>query len=210
MKSLKQLEATVNRNFLLLSRHICSVGVCLLTTCSDMPDERSRGIYSLGADGEWPVAKFHSEPERGVITFYPASNADWQQLIDMTVFRGFRPGMTFRDALEEAGPPDSKGDGPLGPYWTYRRSTGDVRLSHEEMGSFFPRRWWILKWFPRSSSPRDIFHKNVAKEIPPDKLPMTIVIMNNEHHPGAFVQMSNGRVISIQWPNNPGSDSGST
>jgi hypothetical protein len=156
------------------------------------------------------VARFYAEPKQGTITFYPADNADWRQLVDMDIFKGFRPGMSFRDAQNRIGPPDFKGTGPSGPYWIYRRSSGDVRLSHEEMGSIFLRRWWVLEGIPCPSSPDDIFHKNVAKEIPVDEFPMTIVIMNNKHHPGAFVEIKKGRVVNIHWPDNPGSGASAT
>lgn len=181
--------------------------ICLLVRCSEVHEERSNSLYSSEVAADWPVAKIHSRLENGLITFYPASDADWRQLIDMSIFEGFRPGMRFRDAQEKFGPPGLKGVGPLGPYWIYKRASGHVRISHEYMGSFFPFKWWILEAFPLPPHACALLHENVKKEIPARNSQLTIVIMNNLHHPGAFVKMKNGCVTSIQWANNPGSDS---
>jgi len=143
--------------------------------------------------------------EFGRLIFYPVPLADWRDLVDLSLFDGFHPGMTFRAAEGEFGSPDRKGDDYLGPYWDYERPLGTVRISHKLKGSLPFLRWWRLEGFPEASDLEHLLHPNVVKHIPEDLERLTVVIMNNEGAPGGFVQVRKNKITSIDWVNNEGS-----
>jgi hypothetical protein len=160
---------------------------------------------SDGQPGDSPVWAVVDWLDYRRLVFYPEPEVSWTSLLDMRLFEGFRPGITFRDARSRVGEPTQKGEDYQGPFWDYERSLGTVRIAHKLKGSVPVLRWWRLEGFPTSPEVVKVFHANVSKHIPLDREHLTVVIMNNQGSPGAFVQVKENQVTSIDWVNNKGS-----
>lgn len=173
--------------------------------CSDRGSPIERSFPADGSPGDAPVWAVLDHLEYGRVVVYPEPVADWQELVDLRLFAGFRPRMTFRDARRELGEPTRRGENGQGPYWDYDRPLGTVRIAHELKGSVPFVRWWRLKGFPISSGVEEVFHPNVSKHVPVDLEHLDVVIMNNDGSPGAFVQVEKGRITLIDWVNHKGS-----
>lgn len=136
------------------------------------------------------------------IVVYPS--VPWPDLVHTDLFQGFRPGMSFDDALSTIGPPDKTGKGLGGPYHEYRRSTGSVRVSFETSesgitGAKFSK--WRLTAFPRNGSISRVLDPVLQKRLS-NNLPgqAEIVIMaSNGEHPAVNVVIKDKLVHSIEW-----------
>jgi hypothetical protein len=107
-------------------------------------------------EGTPPIRKIVYYDQKIVV--YPVGS--WKDLVDLTLFEGFRPGMTFEEALKEVGPPQKRGKGQWGSYFQYQRRGGLVTLSLEKIGSgTFGTKYtsWKLRGIPADGSINQIF-----------------------------------------------------
>lgn len=136
------------------------------------------------------------------IVVYPS--VPWSDLVHTDLFEGFKPGMTFKDALSTVGPPNKAGKGLWGPYHEYRRPTGSVRISFETsesgtIGTKFSK--WRLTAFPRSGSINGtldpVLQERLSGDFPGQA---EIVIMSpTGEHPTVNVTIKGKRIHSIEW-----------
>lgn len=158
-----------------------------------------------GENGQTPIGSVTDDPDLAQIVIHPSPRVDWRTLLDLSLFQGFWPGMTFRMAEDQMGRPDQMGDNYNGPYWEYERPQGRVRIAHKLKGSVPFLRWWRLEGFPIASQVDRVFHPSAAGHIPTDRERLTVIVMNNEGNPGVFVEVAKDQVRSIDWVNNKGS-----
>lgn len=132
------------------------------------------------------------------------SSVNWPELIHTDLFQGFKPGMTFKDAVRLVGPPDKTGKGLWGPYYEYRRPNGSVRVSFETigsgtMGAEFTK--WRLTAFPNERSIDTIFHPILRERLEADFRKQTeiIILAPNGEHPAVQVTIRDDQVYSIEW-----------
>lgn len=169
-----------------------------LTSCSPSGRE-ARSFPVGGAAGDPPVWATVDHLSYGRLVFYPQPESDWKQLVDMKLFEGFRPGMTFRAARRELGEPNRRDDDSYRPSWDYERPRGTVRISHPLKGSVPFVRAWDLTGFPTTGKLEAVFHPNVSKHIPTEREDLTVVIMNGHGSPSAFMRVAMGQVTAIDW-----------
>lgn len=136
------------------------------------------------------------------IAVYPSVR--WPELIHTELFQGFKPGMTFKEALSSLGPPSKEGKGLWGPYFEYLRPNGSVRLSFETIGSGtagaeFSK--WRLTAFPSNRSIDTIFNPILQERLGPEfRNPTEIIIMApSGEHPSIDVTIRDNQVHSIEW-----------
>jgi hypothetical protein len=175
------------------------LAILLVSSGCEQGDSEDLQFPAEGIRAESPVWAVVDHLEYGRMVFYPEPDADWKGLLDMHLFEGLRPGMTFSDAQNALGLPDERGKTRSGPYWDYHRPLGTVRIAHDLKGSVPFLRWWRLKGFPKSAELRSVFHQSVARHIPETREDFEIVIMNNHRSAGALVKVHQGRVAWIDW-----------
>jgi hypothetical protein len=163
-------------------------------------------ILAEGVSGQWPVDRFVDNLKHGQVLFYPESDASWAQLVDLSLFEGFSPGMTGEQAVQALGPADEYREDKGDRYWIYHRSAAQVVVAHKSMGSLFGGRWWRLEaHFEPPAAPAKVFHASVVQAIPRVKLTFSVMIMNRNGSPAITAQIEDGKVVSMDWINNPGS-----
>ncbi len=165
------------------------------------------GWDSYGRPGKRPVAKVIDQfKELREITFYPVPDTSWTDLVDLSVFAGFWPGMTGQDAIRAVGEPDEHYERDGEQYWVYRRDGAKIAVALKHQGSLFFGRWWRLEAeLDPPLPPSRVLHPSVLEELPRDVDRLTVLLMNNEGRPAVSVTVEDGRIVGLDWINNPGS-----
>ena len=140
------------------------------------------------------------------VNISPKASCSWTNLTDLSIFEGFRPGMTIKSAREQLGEPDEELERDGNRFWRYSRKKGDVQIGHEDQGStFFTYRWWVLRAYPADRSAEAIFSPDVVSRLPMPEHPYEVVILNQCGLPMLEVIMKGREVQLVTWINNPGS-----
>jgi hypothetical protein len=141
------------------------------------------------------------------ITVTPRRECEWEKLVDLRVFSGFKPGMTFREARSAFGDPDAKGHNSWGPFWKYQRPLGVVQVGDEDQGStILPvDRLWVLRAYPADSRPEAWLSKEVIPHLPLNEEHLEVVILNGCRYPMIELILERGRIKLVTWIKNPGS-----
>jgi len=183
---------------------LCLTGA--LAGCTAEPVERQAVVPSEGSPGTWPVARVVDRLQYGRILFYPEPDSSWAQLVDLTLFDGFSPGMTGEQALRAVGQADEYREDEGERYWIYQRSAARVVVAHKSMGSLFGGWWWRLEaHFEPPVAPSELFHSSVVQAIPQNEDRFSIMLMNRDGTPAITALVEEGKVVNMDWINNPGS-----
>ena len=161
--------------------------------CHTTPEERV-------VQGSPPIHEIQYRDSR-IVVF---TSAHWSELINTRLFDGFRPGMTFEEALKDVGPPDSTGKGLWGPYYLYRRPDGQVTVSHEEIGSGSAGTKyssWRLTALPDQGSPQDLLSPMLRRQLESELKHRTeLVIINPKgDSPSIEIVFDESRPTTIAW-----------
>jgi hypothetical protein len=170
-----------------------ALALLLLTGCHDPIKERI-------VEGPAPIHRIIYRDSRVVVL----ATIPWQDLVRPSLFDGFRPGMTFKDAEREIGPPDRQGKGIWGPYYEYRRTGGSVFISYEEVGSGTTGAKyasWRLYAIPRDPSIAHTLMPLLRERLElADSRRTEIVIMSPEGGgPSVEIILKGTKVASIDW-----------
>lgn len=141
------------------------------------------------------------------LIFYPASEVNWKVLVDLSIFDGFSPGMSFDAAEEKFGEPKQRPATSTVNAWNYSRPKGIVQISLDEQSSFpliLPK-VWFLRGFPSDASPESLFHPVVLRYLSSASDRVEVVIMNNCGYPGIETYLEDSRIHHLTWLNNTGS-----
>lgn len=165
----------------------------LLTGCSSPAEE-------IVIEGPPPIPKIVYL--NSTIVVYPS--VPWPELVHTNLFQGFKPGMTFNDALSAIGPPDKTGKGLWGPYHEYRRSIGSVRVSFETTasgtaGAKFSK--WRLTAFPHDGAISSVLDPVLQKRLN-DDVPShaeLVIMAPSGNRPAVNVTIRDEQVHSIEW-----------
>ena len=179
---------------------VASLGACRRDLCAEAA--HVNGNY----EGEC-LSKLQYFRERRRVEISPHPECSWQRLIDLSVFEGFRPGMTIEQAREREGAPDVEASDGSRRIWKYRRKKGVVQIAHEDQGSaIIPlHRWWVLRAFPTEGSPHVIFPSEIVERLPAGETRYEVVVLNQCRLPMADIVIEHGKVQLITWIDNPGS-----
>lgn len=181
--------------------------ISILGTARCRPDlcpEASRVNYAYKGECLGGI-DYHVHRSR--VEIYPHPQCPWEQLIDLGIFEGFRPGITISQARQRFGVPDVEATRGSARIWEYRRPNGLVQIGHEDQGSgIIPMyRWWVLRAYPDNKSPQAIFPPEIGTRLPNGKQRYEVVILNQCRFPMAAVTVENGEVQDVTWIDNPGS-----
>lgn len=157
-------------------------------------------IEEKTSEGSPPIHKIYYRDSRIVV--FPSVH--WKELVNTNLFDGFRPGMTFEEAFKEVGPPDKTGKGLWGPYYLYRRPSGQVTVSYEEIGSGTAGTKyasWRLRALPDRGSPQDLLNPTLRRQLEGDFQQRTeLVIINPEgDNPSIEIVFDENRSTTILW-----------
>jgi hypothetical protein len=134
------------------------------------------------------------------LTVYPAAENDASDLVDLTIFGSFRPGVTFSQARELKGDPDESSSDHYGPYVVYHRGEDRIQIGHEEHRSGPDAyRTWTLTAYPYKKSVHQLLDPGIARYVNPKAEKCEIIIMNSGNEPAADVDVKNSMVESITW-----------
>src|SRR5215210_2599865 len=126
---------------------IMCLGACRPDLCPE-----ARGVKADYKGNCVAELVYHESSADVVIS--PHSRCHWGRLVDLSIFDGFRPGMTIEEARRQIGPPGTGLDRGSGGLWGYQRPRGIVQIGYEDQGSgiipFYYR--WTLHAFPKDSS----------------------------------------------------------
>jgi hypothetical protein len=175
--------------------------------CEEPPATRWEGWDSYGSPGVWPVAKVVDHLQFGDISFYPAPGVSFRQLVDLSIFGGFWPGMTGTDAERAGGEPAVHYERDGEEYWIYRRNGGRVLVAHKYKGSLFFGRWWRLEAeLDPPIPPAALLHPSIVQALPHDVNRFTVMVMNHQRHTAVSVHLTDGKIVGLDWIDNPGSE----
>lgn len=148
---------------------------------------------------------YHEDRSRAEIS--PKPKCPWWQLVDLSIFDGFRPGMTIEEARQRFGEPTSEATHGSARIWIYSRAKGRVQVGYEDQGSaVIPMyRWWVLRAKPYEQSPEATFTSEVIRHLPPTRQRYEAVVLNQCRLPMLEVMIQDNRVRLITWIENPGS-----
>ena len=148
--------------------------------------------------------------DRARVEISPNAECPWERLIDLSIFEGFRPGMTIDEARQYFGAPNLEAGTGSQRVWKYWRQKGVVQIGHEDQGSaiipFYY--WWVLRAYPENKSPHAIFPPQVVDRLPSALKSYETVVLNQCRHPMAEVIIDNGKIQRITWIDSPGSYDG--
>lgn len=152
------------------------------------------------------LGKVNYEPDRRWVDVSPVAGCSWTNLVDLSIFAGFQPGMTIREARRRFGIPDEEFESGPNQFWRYHRERAVVQIGHEDQGStFFTYRWWVLRAYPTDRSAEAIFPPDVVARLPMPEQPHEVVILNQCGLPMLQVIMKGREVRLVTWIDNPGS-----
>lgn len=181
-----------------LIQTLTAVLALVAVSCAGTDSDSGSNRDQPGKSGSWPVARVVDNLEFEFISFYPSLEADWRDLIVLRVFDGFWPGMTGDDAVREVGAPDERYELSGEDYWVYHRGGASVIVAHKDKGSIPFLRWWRLEArFNPPAPPENLLHRSIVQELPQGLRRFTVVIMNNQQSPAAWVYFENGRIVSL-------------
>lgn len=183
----------------------CSVALAF-AGCTTEPKEEQVVVPLEGAPGQWPVARVVDHLKYGRILFYPEPEVSWTELVDLSLFDGFSPGMTGEQAVRAVGPADEYREVNGDRYWIYYRSAAQVAVAHKSMGSLFGGWWWRLEAsLEPPTPPSTLFHSSVVQAIPQKEGRFSIKIMTRNGRPAVTALVEDGNVVKLDWIDNPGS-----
>lgn len=179
--------------------------IVLLAACGTAEDREMASVE--GSAGEWPVGQVVNHLEFGRILFHPEPGISWTELVNLSAFEGFWPGMTGEDAVRAIGEPDEYHERDGERYWHYRKPGREITIALKHKGSLFAGRWWRLEArFDPPAPVARLLHSSVAQELPQNFARFTAVIMNNEGRPAVSAFVENGKIVRMDWIDNPGSE----
>ena len=153
-------------------------------------------------NGEYPIDKiviYHHW-----VTIYPKTNTVLQDFVDMSLFYGFKPKMTFSDAVNAFGEPDNIREEDRGnTYYEYWRDNARIEVGKEEYSTGNRDNpigvAWALYSYPKNASYIQVLNPRIINAINPN-LPKTIVtIKNQDGSVGVLLDVRGNRVQDLIW-----------
>ena len=188
-------------------RYLICIGLALtLIHCSPPPCDPPQLPPPGSKPAAGPLMAVAESDNRFV--FYPANGEAWSNLVDMSLFSGFFPGISLKQAKMSHGDPDTHGKNSLGEYWRYERPEGVVQIGLEDQSSppFLLPDVWVLRGVPSNPAPDKLVHPSIAAYLPRGASGrVEAIIMNNCGYPGVEVVLEDDRVVMLTWVKNTGS-----
>ena len=186
-------------------RSIIALTVVMLSACRPSLCPEAKHIDD---DYRGPcVAKVERQEGARQITVSPHPLCPWPRLVDLGIFKGFKPGMTFEEARQVLGPPDAEVERGGERLWRYQQPYATVQIGHEDQGSgiipFYY--WWTLRAFPKDPSLEAFFNIEVVVRLPRNQDPYEVFVLNQCGLTMVGVTIEMGKIKSVEWTRNPGS-----
>ncbi|MBU3979264.1 hypothetical protein KJ980_08290 [Patescibacteria group bacterium] len=151
---------------------------------------------------EYPISKI--ETYQHWVTVYPSLNTTLSDFVDMSLFYGFKPKMTFDDALLSFGKPNNiraQKEGNI--YYEYWRDRARVEVVREETSSGdynYPIDVsWALYTYPNDITYDKVLNPKIVKYINPTLDKTVVVILNQKGDVGVLVEIIGNRVENLIW-----------
>jgi hypothetical protein len=135
----------------------------------------------------------------------PNPKCPWERLVNLSVFSGFRPGMTIAEARREFGPPESEVKLGGDHLWLYRRPKGAVQIGHEDQGSGLPfMYWWTLRFIPDNGALELFFSTEVAQRLDQYRIKKVneIFVLDQCGLPMIVATVQDAKLKQVSWTNN--------
>jgi len=138
----------------------------------------------------------------GRVVLYPLRASSQSDLIDLSIFDGFKPGMNFADARRLVGPPAASERNQWGPYYVYNRAGGRVVIALEDRRSGDASfKAWRLYGYPSDKKLSSMLSPSVLDQLE-GRLPerVDLVLMSSEHErPALGVTLEDDNIKELTW-----------
>ncbi|MCP4901698.1 MAG: hypothetical protein GY906_32440 [bacterium] len=152
-------------------------------------------------EGEGPVANVSFIDEREIF-ITARRDASLQDLVNLDVFTGFWPQMTFKEAREVFGEPADVGvERRTDTYFVYRVNKARVEIVKRRVSSE-GNVWtsWVLRAIPDNSEPDSVLLPTAMKYVPEDVREVSVILIAGENGESkASVDLESGRITRIFW-----------
>ena len=148
--------------------------------------------------GSPPVAEL--EFHKHWITVRPVPGTPLADLVDLSLFGAFRPGMMFDDANASSGPPSNIRTEKHNTYYEYRIPSGRVEIGREEYstgGGIGTE--WALYAYPDDRTVDAVLIPQIAKYVDPNSSRTGIQIVFGSGRLSLFVDVRGRRVDHLIW-----------
>lgn len=188
---MNQTEAQRQQQQLLKVGSSLLLVICLV--CCGSASENERRVRL----GERPVAEIRLLGGREYVELEPGEALG--SVVDLSVFGGFEPGMTFVDAERTYGPPESVRTRHANTYHSYPVEGARVELARLLIESEGPAvTKWELKAFPEAQRPLTRFvEPSVMQQL--EHASSAVTIMESGDGESASFQIEDGAVVWIYW-----------
>ena len=185
-------------------RPVLLIAIICLGACRRGPCPEA-GRVEVDYKGECIAELVYHENSADVVIL-PHPGCPWDRLVDLSLFDGFRPGMTIKQARNQFGPPESELVLGSNRLWRYQRPQAIVQIGYEDQGSgiipFYY--WWTLSAFPKEPSLGSLFLPEVVARLPEQKN-YEVFVLNQCGLSMIIASIENGEVRVVNWTHNPGS-----
>jgi hypothetical protein len=167
-------------------------------------------LVALAARVAWVKSQRRAitgDPPIGEVEFYkhwitvtPVAGTSIAELVDMSFFGAFRPGMTFDDAVAVSGNPANIRRDEHNVYYEYEGPTSRVEIGREEYstGGEVDENW-ALYAYPYDRSFDNVLIPQIAKHVTTSAPKTGIQIKNSSGRLALFVQVLGRRVDHMIW-----------
>lgn len=149
--------------------------------------------------GEPPVKQL--EFYKHWITVYPLAHTKLADFVDLRLFNGFKPGITFDEAVVKFGKPDNIRKEEFNTYYEYWTDISRIEIGREEYA--IPDKdvgvAWPLYVYPKDLSFYDILHPAISKHINPEAEKTVVQIKDLTNELSLVIIIEGQRVDHLIW-----------
>lgn len=134
------------------------------------------------------------------LVLYPRYDSSPRDVVDLTLFEGFEPGLNFETAQQRFGSPSSIESSPRAESHLYHRPTASIVVAKEyDRDTFGGGAAWVLRLLPKDLELSQFLRPSVVTQLTWTGVTTLTLMKPDRREPFLHVALEGRRIRSVKW-----------